>query len=164
MGNSKKKGKKMRRKDREITEKKKMLDIISQAQICYLGMSKNNLPYVIPINFGIHNDTVYFHCAKQGEKIDVLQKNPNVCLVFNIDNELLNNVPQDDWSMYYRSVIAYGKIEFIQDIIEKQEAINIMFRHYGGVNYKLPKTALERTMFMKVKIEKMTGKQNILPD
>lgn len=154
----------MRRKDREITAKDAMLDIITKAQVCYLGMSKGNMPYVIPINFGYCDNTIYFHCALEGEKIDILKINPNVCLVFNIDNKLINNVPQDDWSMYYKCVIAYGKIEFIKDINKKQEAINIMFHHYGGVEYPLQKSTLERTMFMKVKIEKMTGKQNILPD
>lgn len=154
----------MRRKDKEITDKDAMVNIISKAQVCYLGMSIDNLPYVLPINFGYYENTIYFHCALEGKKIEILQNNPNVCLVFNIDNKLINNVPQDDWSMYYKSVIAYGKLEFIKDITERQEAINIMFRHYGGINYTLPKTALDRTMFMKVSIEKMTGKQNILPD
>ena len=76
----------MRRKDREITDKKKMQMIISKAEVCYMGMSRDNMPYVIPINFGYDDNTIYFHCALEGEKIDILQKNPNVCLLFNIDN------------------------------------------------------------------------------
>jgi len=151
----------MRRKDKEITDKKKILDIISRAQVCYLGMSKGNMPYVIPINFGYYEDTIYFHCALEGEKIDVLQENPHVCMVFNVDNKLINNIVQDDWTMHYKSVIAYGKIEFIMDITQRQDAINIMFHHYGGKDYPLPEPVLAKTMFIKVKMEKMTGKQNI---
>ena len=49
----------MRRKEKEITDKKMMLDIISRAQVCYLGMSKDNMPYVIPINFGYYKNTIY---------------------------------------------------------------------------------------------------------
>ncbi len=154
----------MRRKDREITDKKVMLDIISRAQVCYLGMSRDNMPYVIPINFGYKDNTIYFHCALEGEKIDILQENPNVCLLFNIDNKLINNITQDDWSMYYKSVIAYGKVEFIMDIALRQRAIDIMFKHYGGEDYPLPKPVLEKTMFLKVIIEKMTGKQKIPKD
>jgi len=154
----------MRRKDKEITDKKKMLDIISRTQVCYLGMSNDNMPYVIPINFGYKDNTIYFHCALEGEKIDILQENPNVCLLFNIDNKLINNITQDDWTMYYKSVIAYGKVEFIMDIALRQKAIDIMFKHYGGEDYPLPKPVLEKTMFLKVKIEKMTGKQNIPKD
>ncbi|MDA3813106.1 MAG: pyridoxamine 5'-phosphate oxidase family protein [Candidatus Cloacimonetes bacterium] len=154
----------MRRKDREITDKKVILDIISRAQVCYLGMSKDSMPYVIPINFGYFENTIYFHCAPEGEKIDILKKNPNVCMVFNVDNELTNNIPQDDWTMYYKSVIAYGKVEFIMDIAEKQRAINVMFHHYGGNDYPLPEPVLEKTMFMKVEIKGMTGKGNIPED
>ena len=154
----------MRRKDREITDKKKMQMIISKAEVCYMGMSRDNMPYVIPINFGYDDNTIYFHCALEGEKIDILQKNPNVCLLFNIDNKLINNTPQDDWTMYYKSVIVYGKVDFILDIAQRQKAINLMFKHYGGKDYPLPKPVLEKTMFLKVEIEKMTGKQNIPED
>ena len=151
----------MRRKEKEITDKEKILDIISRAQVCYLGMSKDNMPYVIPINFGYYEDTIYFHCALEGEKIDVLQENPHVCMVFNVDNKLINNIVQDDWTMHFKSVIAYGKAKFIMDIAERQNAINIMFHHYGGKDYPLPEPVLAKTMFIKVKMEKMTGKQNI---
>jgi len=151
----------MIRKDKEITDKKIMLDVITQTQVCYMGMSKDNLPYVLPINFGIHESTIYFHCALKGKKINILHKNPNVCLVFNIDNRISSELPQDIWTMYYHSVIAFGKVEFIKDLTAKQEAINIMFRHYGGIDYPLPKSALDQTKFMKVKISKMTGKRNM---
>ncbi|MDO9576915.1 MAG: pyridoxamine 5'-phosphate oxidase family protein [Candidatus Cloacimonadales bacterium] len=151
----------MRRKDREITDRNQMLEIISRTQVCYLGMSKENLPYVVPLNFGYAENTIYFHCAPEGEKIDVLNKNPHVCLIFNVDNKLVNNVSQDDWTMYYKSVIAYGKIEFVFDISERQKAINVMYRHYGGQDYPLPEPVLAKTMFLKVVIEKMTGKRNI---
>jgi len=154
----------MRRKDKEVTDKKVMLDIISKAQACYLGMSKDNMPYVIPINFGYFENTIYFHCALEGKKIDILQGNPNVCMVFNVDNMLVNDIAQDDWTMYYKSVIAYGKVEFIMDIAERQSAINIMFHHYGGKDYPLPKPVLEKTMFLKVEINKMTGKGNVPKD
>ena len=151
----------MRRKDKEITDKNKMLEIISKAQVCYLGMSDNNKPYVVPMNFGYVEDTIYFHCALEGKRNSILKKDPHVCLVFNTDNQLVNDIPQDDWTMYYKSVIAFGKAEFILDVPEKQKAINIMFHHYGGKDYPLPKSVLERTMFIKVKIEKMTGKGSI---
>ncbi len=154
----------MRRKDKEITDKNMMLDIFSRAQVCYLGMSKDNMPYVIPINFGYHENTIYFHCALEGEKIDVLKKNSNVCMIFNIDNKLINDVVQDDWTMYFKSVIAFGKVEFIMDIAERQKAINIMFHHYGGKDYPLPRPVLAKTMFLKAKIEKMTGKRNLPKD
>ena len=154
----------MRRNDKEITDKKVMLDIICRAQVCYLGMSKDNMPYVIPINFGYSKNTIYFHCALEGEKIDILKKNTNVCMIFNIDNKLINDVVQDDWTMYYKSVIAFGKVEFIMDITERQNAINIMFHHYGGKDYPLPEPVLVKTMFLKVKIKKMTGKADIPKD
>ena len=52
-------------------------------------------------------------------------------------------------------------MEFIFDDAGKQNAINVMFRHYGGKNYPLPKPVLAKTMFMKVVIKEMTGKRNI---
>ena len=75
----------MRRKDKEISDRSAIEDIIKRSTVCRLAMSDNNSPYVIPINFGYENSTVYFHSAREGRKIDILKKNPNVCIEFDID-------------------------------------------------------------------------------
>ena len=72
----------MRRKDREITDIKKIEAIISGARYMHLGMFDGEFPYVVPMHYGFLMEngrlTFYMHCAKDGHKIDCLKKNNNV--------------------------------------------------------------------------------------
>jgi nitroimidazol reductase NimA-like FMN-containing flavoprotein (pyridoxamine 5'-phosphate oxidase superfamily) len=42
----------MRRKDREITNVNDKIAIISECKVCRLGLSENNYPYIVPVNYG----------------------------------------------------------------------------------------------------------------
>jgi nitroimidazol reductase NimA-like FMN-containing flavoprotein (pyridoxamine 5'-phosphate oxidase superfamily) len=42
----------MRRKDKEIVNIEDKIKIIDQCKVCRLGLSENNKPYVIPLNYG----------------------------------------------------------------------------------------------------------------
>lgn len=67
----------MRRKDREVTDFQTMMDIMSRCQVCRLAMNDGEMPYIVPVNFGmeVRDGAVllYFHGAKAGRKYDLLQ-------------------------------------------------------------------------------------------
>ncbi len=150
----------MRRKDREIIDKSQIEDIIKQSQVCRLGMSDNNIPYIVPMCFGYENDVVYLHGATEGMKIDILKKNPKVCLEFEIDTELIKSDQACNWDMKYKSVIAMGKLSFLETIEEKRKAFNIIMKQYSKDTFSFPDQALNKTAVMKVKISRMTGKKS----
>lgn len=68
----------MRRKDREITDFDEMMKIIDRCDVCRLAISDEDFPYIVPMNFGteVKDGTLYlyFHCAQQGKKIELLKK------------------------------------------------------------------------------------------
>ena len=64
----------MRRKEKEITTRAVIDAIIRQARVCRLALSEDNQPYVVPLCFGYENDTLYFHCAPKGRKLDIIMK------------------------------------------------------------------------------------------
>jgi nitroimidazol reductase NimA-like FMN-containing flavoprotein (pyridoxamine 5'-phosphate oxidase superfamily) len=63
----------MRKKDKEIKDKELMESILKRAIICRMGLSENNVPYIVPLNFGYKNNFLYFHSAKEGRKIDMIR-------------------------------------------------------------------------------------------
>ena len=79
----------MRRKDKEIKDKDQIEQIVQDARVCHLALADNGQPYVVPLNFGYREKTVYFHSARQGRKIDMLRANPRVCLEFSSLLELV---------------------------------------------------------------------------
>jgi len=72
----------MYRRDQEITDRIEMDRIIHTAMVCRLGLSDDGQPYVVPLNFGYDGSVVYMHSARQGRKLEIISRNPRVCLEF----------------------------------------------------------------------------------
>ena len=49
----------MRRSDKEVTERKRIEDIISASKVCKLAMCVDNTPYIVPLCFGFKDNTLY---------------------------------------------------------------------------------------------------------
>jgi len=148
----------MRRLDREITDRAQIESIIKQSSVCRLAMSDNNRPYLVPLNFGYRDEALYFHCAKEGKKIDILKNNPVVCFEFDSGHELVTADKSCDWGMKYQSVIGYGTAFFIEDMQKKKEALAIIMNQYSGAYHEFEEAVVLNTAIIKVEIEKMTGK------
>ncbi|HNU36204.1 MAG TPA: pyridoxamine 5'-phosphate oxidase family protein, partial [Methanomassiliicoccales archaeon] len=69
----------MRKAEREIKDQGELEDVIRRAEVCRLAMVDDGEPYIVPMNFGFRKGTFYFHCAKEGRKLEVLRKAPRVC-------------------------------------------------------------------------------------
>lgn len=121
-------------KNRALDNPRDLIDIIEKCDVCYVSMVDNeNKPYVIPMNFGFAENTILLHGAKQGKKIDILKNKPQVCIVFSTDHQLRwqNEDVACSWSMKYRSVLAYGKVEFIDDHKEKEVLLHQFMKSYS---------------------------------
>ncbi|CAB1061783.1 hypothetical protein D1BOALGB6SA_6558 [Olavius sp. associated proteobacterium Delta 1] len=49
----------MRRKDKEIADPQKIEAVLNQAQIIHIAMLDGERPYIIPLNFGYAENTIY---------------------------------------------------------------------------------------------------------
>ena len=150
----------MRRSARGIKARKEIESIIQRAQVCRIGLSEDNVPYVVPMNFGYKDNCLYFHCAKAGKKIDVIRQNNKVCFEMDIDQTIVK--PEGHpcgYSTKYRSVIGFGKAFLVDDFEEKAMALNIVTQHYSSDFYQFSEKELENVAIIKVEIDSMTGKK-----
>ena len=79
-------------------------------------------PYVVPLNFGYTFDddlVFYFHCAKAGYKLALLQKNPHVCVTASQFISYAGGSVKGHMHDY-RSVIARGVAQRIDPDTEPQ--------------------------------------------
>ena len=150
----------MRRKDREITDIALIEDVIRKSLVCRLGMSRNDQPYVVPLCFAYSDNTLYFHSAGEGLKLEILQQNPNVCFEFDIDHEVVQDDKPCKWSMNYRSVIGFGQASVVEDLEEKRKGLDAIMQHYAGRSFEYLEPAIENTVIIKVEVESMTGKKS----
>lgn len=148
-------------RNREITKWKEMQAIIDEAEVCYVGMTDGDQPYVLPFNFSIRDETIFLHSDNVGYKLDLIEKNPKVCINFNIGNELFHRHQQVacSWGMKYKSVNAFGKIEFIEDYDEKYQIMKEFMQKYAGESFEFSKPAIKNVKIMAIQVEKFTGKK-----
>ncbi|MDZ7743498.1 MAG: pyridoxamine 5'-phosphate oxidase family protein [Bacteroidota bacterium] len=148
-------------KNRELTFKPELEEIIRKCDFCNLAMvDEEGKPYVLPMNFGYHEEVIYLHSARQGRKIDILKKNPEVCISFSTDHKLnwVNEEVACSWSMKYKSVLAYGKVEFIDDMNDKREALDHIMANYSDRKFSYNDPSVRDVQPFKVIIERMDGR------
>jgi len=150
----------MRKKEQEITSRSEINDIIAKCEICRIALSDNDMPYIVPVNFGINGNDLYIHCATEGRKIDIIKKNPNVCVEFDINSKIAEAEKACNWSIKYKSVIAIGKACIIDNFDEKIIALNILMSQYSDENFTFNEDSVNRTAIIKISLSEITGKQS----
>ena len=151
----------MRRKNKEIKDKKEIESIINSAIVCRIALSDNNMPYIVPINFGYKDKCLYIHSATEGKKIDIIKKNNDICFEIDIAHEILQGKSACHTTMKYYSVIGYGKAYLIDDSEEKIKALNIIIEHYlPEIPHEYSEKFLKKIVIIKIEIDNMTGKKS----
>ncbi len=156
----------MRRKDREITDRLKIIDIIEKCDVCRLGLSMNNEPYIVPMNFGYEyideKITMYFHGAKEGKKHDIIAENASACIEMDCSHKLIESDLGERYTMEYESVICYGSIEYCNTYEQKKNALNIIMKHYAKDKvFDFSEQVINMTTLFKVEVTEVTAKRNI---
>ena len=134
----------MRRKEKEISDESGIDAIIEKAKVCKLGMVNGNRPYIVPLCFGYQDNTLYFHSALKGQKIDYIRDNSAVCFVFDLIADVKESEEPCSWGMKYQSVIGFGKAVFIEGSDEKRKALNIIMAQYSDQQFQFVAEQVDR--------------------
>lgn len=155
----------MRRKDKEVTSRNWMMEVLDNGIWMQLAMvDKEGWPYVVPLNYGVKDDFIIIHGAREGKKINLLKENSRVAFNVAIDTEVIRD--EDDpseFSMKYKSVSGLGTASFIDDLEEKREALKVLIDHYNGPKEPITEGMLRATAVIKIQITELTGKINFYP-
>ena len=133
---------------------------ILKAKVCRLGMVDGDQPYVVPLSFGYHQNTLYFHTGKKGRKMAILKKNNRVCFEMEVGLEI---VPADNpckWNMRYKSVVGFGRAVILENPAEKIKALDVIVKHYGGALTSYDEKRVNGLAVIKVAIDSVTGKES----
>jgi len=136
--------------------------VICSCNICFVGMvDKEGIPYVLPMNFGYQDKVVYLHSAQEGHSIEILKQNPNVCITFNTQNELVHQHADVacSYRMRSKSVMAWGKVYFEEDLQKKTKALNAIMRQYSDKLFNYSEPAVKNVKIWCVELEKITCKE-----
>lgn len=105
--------------------------ILQSATAGVLAVSGDNgYPYAVPVSYAYADGKIYFHSALRGHKIDAIHRNPKVSFCV-IDKD---EVKPQQFTTYFRSVIAFGTARIVEDEAEKMGALRLLAARYSDDN------------------------------
>lgn len=143
--------------------KEQVDSLLLKSQDCVLAtQGKDGFPYAIPMNFLYHNDKIYMHGRKKGEKIDNIKLNSKVCIVIHQMLGLLyENIDEAcDVNVKYNSVVILGHASILTDTDAKREILNLIVEKYTPqfLDKDLPENMIKNTAVIEVDIKEYTSK------
>ena len=118
---------------------------------------ENGGPYGVPVSYAYLNNNIYFHCAKQGHKLDNIAANEKVsfCVVGDA-----RNVPEE-FTVKYESAIVYGRAAEVFGE-EKRSGFTAIISKYSPQHIEegleRMEKAFDKTAILRISIDHITGK------
>lgn len=151
---------------REMRRKLQQLDTAESVQILEKGTAgvlalsgDEGYPYAVPISYVYSDSKIYFHSAVSGHKIGAIRTSnkASFCVISQ------DNIVPEEYTTYYKSVIAFGKIRILEEDTEKRAAIELLARKYYPADTQEGRAntideAWSRMCLLELTIEHMTGK------
>jgi len=143
-----------------IEDRNEIDEVIRSCKTCYVAISDEGMPYVLPMNFGYDGESIILHSAQHGRFWETLKRNPKVCINWTLGEELAWQDVQVGCSyrVKSKSVLVEGTVEFIDDYDVKVKCLEETMQQYSDREFKFNKPAVVNVGILKVHIEKITGK------
>lgn len=153
----------IRRKEKAIQEKHEMQSIMRAAKYVTIAMCSNNEPYLVTLSHGYdsQDNCIYFHCAQEGKKVDILRENSTVWGQAIVDHGYATG----KCDHLYVSVHFSGQVTFITDLDEKRKALTVMANQLepdplSVIDEQFTTKSLKRVNIGRIDIDYMSGKKS----
>jgi uncharacterized protein len=160
----------VRNQGRHCTDSYKIQHFLENAQTGFLGLTSEDVPYVIPLNFVWMNNAIYFHGSDEGRKGAYIKRNPQVCFTISASYGTITSPIPAQTDTAYMSVIIEGSLQNVTNINEATAAMQVMLNKYvpGFYDRSLAKSHLQRyvspsgskTLIYKLPAASVTAKEN----
>lgn len=152
----------IRRQNRTLDNKERIAELLHTSEYGFLslGTANNGYGYGIPISYVYDEETnsLYFHSASEGQKLDMMKENNKVsfCIV-GVTEPIANQ-----FTTLYESVIIFGKSDIHLSDEEKRKALRLLVKKYSKGFEELGEKYMDkswgRTAAFKIEIEHITAK------
>jgi len=154
---------KMRRHDREITDRAKIIEIIHQCDCCRVGFPEADGAYILPFNFGFDEEknAFYFHGANEGKKAELAKANPRVGFELDRGHMLTEGGIACEYSFKYQSVIGKGVFSIAADAEERRNGFLAIMKHYTGrTDWTFDESLMKRTAIYRLEVTEWSCKEH----
>ncbi len=158
----------MTRREMEITDQNRILEILNKSKIVHIGLVDGDEPYVIPMNYGYEMDEagnliLYLHGAPKGRKIDVMRANPKVSFAMECDVTPFGGELACQHGTAYSSIMGRGVAEIIEDIEMKKEKMTQLMKTQVGKEYAFDDRLISIVSVIQIRVLDYTAKCRMMP-
>lgn len=137
-------------------------EILKQAPYGILSTTcDDGLPYGVPLCFALSGNSIYFHCAPEGQKLDNLMHDSRVCFtaVLGAENQA------ERLTMHYRSAMAFGTARIVYGEDERAAGLRLLCDKYApdmepAAREAYFKRHMPDTLVVRMDVEYIDGKKN----
>lgn len=156
----------MRRKDREVTDRQRIREIIEACHCCRLGFCEEGKAYIVPLNFGYEEKdgryVFYFHSAGEGRKISLIEKTHYAAFEMDANMEIYGKDTACSYAARFQSVMGGGRVSFIEEREEKLFALRAIMRHHTGKeDWAFEENMLRAVCVFKLEAEELSCKEHL---
>lgn len=152
----------MRRK-KQLLSQEETAAVLARGSSGVLALAgENGYPYAVPLSYVYDGGRLYFHCARSGHKLDAIRRceKASFCV---IDQDQI--VPEE-YTSYFRSVIAFGRVRILEDEGEKRAAIEKLALKYAPDSTvedrkRVIQKEWEPLCMLEMELDHVTGKEAI---
>ena len=158
----------MTRRERQIFDIDKILEILDKSKVVHLGMVDGDEPYVVPMNYGYTYEnemlTIWLHGATTGRKLDVIKKNPKVFFEMECDLIPFEGDVACKYGLSYSSLMGKGIATIIEDSEEKQKALSLLMKTQVNKDFQFNEKLASVVGIIKIEVSEFTAKHRPLPN
>ncbi len=145
----------------KLTEKE-IFELLLEEPVGFLGLAKEEQPYIVPLNYLYSNGALFFHCAPEGRKVDFIRANPKTCFQVGRYGGLIDSDLPCTHNYRYKSVIVEGVIEEVSDQAAKEAALRGLVAKYAGsesAEKPISEKRIETVAIYRLIPDKISGKK-----
>ena len=158
----------MTKRERQVTDPEQILHILDTAKVVHLGLSVNDEPYVVPMNYGYTMEegklTLYLHSAVRGKKLDMIQANSKVFFEIDCDRMPFEGRVPCQYGMVYSSIMGRGTATLVEDVEAKKQAMTILMKTQTGKDFSFNDRLVSIVTVIRIDVSEYTAKHRPLPE
>lgn len=151
----------MRRSKQQLPENEALAIVKNNTHGVLALQGDEDYPYAVPMSYVYAEGKLYFHAALEGHKIDAVHRSEK-CSFCIVDQD---EVIPLEYTTYFRSVIAFGRIHTVEDQEEWLHAIRLIANRYAPSHPQGPDQEIAgakgRMHILRMDIEHLTGKEAV---
>ena len=151
-----------------VTDPEQIRHILDSGKVLHLGLSVNNEPYVVPMNYGYTMEdgklVIYLHSAVKGRKLEMIRTNPKVSFSIDCDRMPFEGRVPCQYGMVYSSIMGRGTATLVEDPEDKMEAMSILMKTQTGKDFTFNERLVSIVTVIRIDVAEYSAKHRPLPE